>query len=60
MESSFKATDEARAKARAFIEDEKQFRLGFLPTGQSNPITAALEYLHIGREPRAVRGPSCA
>ena len=43
MKSSFKATDAARAKARAFIENEKQFHLGFLPTEQSNPITATLE-----------------
>jgi len=33
----------AREKARAFIENEKQFQLGFLPTEQSNPITASLE-----------------
>jgi len=36
-------TDSARAKARDFIENEKQFQLGFLPTEQSNPITATLE-----------------
>ena len=33
----------ARAKARDFIDNEKQFQLGFLPTEQSNPITATLE-----------------
>ena len=33
----------ARQKARDFIENEKQFHLGFLPTEQSNPITATLE-----------------
>ena len=36
-------TDEIRAKARDFIDNEKQFHLGFLPTEQSNPITATLE-----------------
>ena len=36
-------TDTARAKARDFIDNEKQFHLGFLPTEQSNPITATLE-----------------
>ena len=36
-------TDEVRAKARDFIDNEKQFHLGFLPTEQSNPITATLE-----------------
>lgn len=36
-------SDAATAKARDFIENEKQFQLGFLPTEQSNPITATLE-----------------
>ena len=36
-------TDGAKAKARDFIDNEKQFQLGFLPTEQSNPITATLE-----------------
>ena len=36
-------SDVAAAKARDFIENEKQFQLGFLPTEQSNPITATLE-----------------
>lgn len=36
-------SDAARAKARDFIENETQFHLGFLPTEQSNPITATLE-----------------
>ena len=35
--------DTARAKAKAFVENEKQFQLGFLPTECSNPITATLE-----------------
>ena len=35
--------ESARAKARDFIDNEKQFQLGFLPTEQSNPITATLE-----------------
>ena len=36
-------TEAAKAKAKAFIDNEKQFQLGFLPTEQSNPITATLE-----------------
>ena len=36
-------TESAKAKARDFIENERQFQLGFLPTEQSNPITATLE-----------------
>ena len=43
MDSSMNITDTARAKARDFIDNEKQFHLGFLPTEQSNPITATLE-----------------
>ena len=35
--------ESTRAKARDFIDNEKQFQLGFLPTEQSNPITATLE-----------------
>ena len=33
----------ARAKAKDFVENAKQFQLGFLPTECSNPITATLE-----------------
>ena len=36
-------TESARNRARDFIDNEKQFHLGFLPTEQSNPITATLE-----------------
>ena len=36
-------SESARQKARDFIENERQFQLGFLPTEQSNPITATLE-----------------
>ena len=36
-------TDAVRKRARDFIDNEKQFHLGFLPTEQSNPITATLE-----------------
>ena len=36
-------SDSAKANARDFIDNEKQFQLGFLPTEQSNPITATLE-----------------
>ena len=38
-----KITESARKRARDFIDNEKQFHLGFLPTEQSNPITATLE-----------------
>ena len=40
---TFACSDSAKAKARDFIDNEKQFHLGFLPTEQSNPITATLE-----------------
>ena len=40
---AFECSDKAKAKARDFIDNEKQFQLGFLPTEQSNPITATLE-----------------
>ncbi len=40
---AFDCPESAKAKARDFIDNEKQFHLGFLPTEQSNPITATLE-----------------
>ena len=40
---AFDCSDAVKAKARDFIDNEKQFHLGFLPTEQSNPITATLE-----------------
>ena len=40
---AFECSETAKAKARDFIDNEKQFHLGFLPTEQSNPITATLE-----------------
>ena len=40
---AFECSAAAKAKARDFIDNEKQFHLGFLPTEQSNPITATLE-----------------
>ena len=40
---NIKISNTARGKARDFIDNEKQFHLGFLPTEQSNPITATLE-----------------
>ena len=43
MNSTITITDSAKRKARNFIDNEKQFQLGFLPTEQSNPITATLE-----------------
>ena len=36
-------TASAADRARDFVDNEKQFQLGFLPTEQSNPITATLE-----------------
>ena len=41
--SGFTCSGAARERARRFVEDEKAFHLGFLPTEQSNPITATLE-----------------
>ena len=43
MKNSIPTSAAAKAKARDFIENERQFHLGFLPTEQSNPITATLE-----------------
>ena len=43
MRMKAEITETARAKARNFIDNEKQFQLGFLPTECSNPITATLE-----------------
>jgi len=43
MNEDFEISESAKAKARDFIDNEKQFQLGFLPTEQSNPITATLE-----------------
>ena len=43
MMTKMNADERARARARDFIDNEKQFQLGFLPTEQSNPITATLE-----------------
>ncbi len=40
---AFDCSDAVKAKAQDFIDNEKQFHLGFLPTEQSNPITATLE-----------------
>ena len=40
---ALECSDAAKAKARDFIDNERQFQLGFLPTEQSNPITATLE-----------------
>ena len=43
LDMKLEITASATAKARNFIDNEKQFQLGFLPTEQSNPITATLE-----------------
>ena len=43
MVGAFECSEAVKAKARDFIDNEKQFHLGFLPTEQSNPITATLE-----------------
>ncbi|MDD3543873.1 MAG: hypothetical protein PHG96_00775 [Kiritimatiellae bacterium] len=40
---AFECSASVKAKARDFIDNQKQFHLGFLPTEQSNPITATLE-----------------
>ena len=39
----YRPTPSSAAKAREFVENQKSFRLGFLPTEQANPITASLE-----------------
>ena len=39
----YRPTPTAKAKAMDFVENQKSFRLGFLPTERSNPITASLE-----------------
>jgi len=39
----FESTPASRARAAEFRENQKSFRLGFLPTERSNPITASLE-----------------
>ena len=41
--TAFTCSEAVKAKARDFIDNEKQFHLGFIPTEQSNPITATLE-----------------
>jgi len=41
--AAYECSPAVRAKARDFVENERQFHLGFLPTEQSNPITATLE-----------------
>ena len=43
MAGAFECSEAVKARARDFIDNEKQFHLGFLPTEQSNPITATLE-----------------
>lgn len=40
---SFTCSVEVEAKARDFLENQRSFRLGFLPTEQSNPLTVSLE-----------------
>ena len=41
--AEFVCSEASRRRAADFIENEKQFHLGFLPTEQSNPLTAGLE-----------------
>ena len=41
--TAFTCSEAVKAKARDFIDNEKQFHRGFIPTEQSNPITATLE-----------------
>ena len=36
-------SEKAKLQALDFIENEKQFHLGFLPTEQSNPLTKNLD-----------------
>ena len=39
----FRPTPTSMRKAKDFVENQKSFRLGFLPTERANPITASLE-----------------
>ena len=41
--AEFVCSEASRRRAADFIENEKQFHLGFLPTERSNPLTASLE-----------------
>ena len=50
MTDDFEIGPSAKAKARDFIDNEKQFQLGFLPTEQSkgdepSPVQIALGHL---------------
>ena len=40
---AFECSPTAKVAARDFVERQKSFRLGFLPTERSNPLTASLE-----------------
>ena len=42
-EYAFRPTPTSMRKAKDFVENQKSFRLGFLPTERANPITASLE-----------------
>ena len=42
-EYRYEPTATSSVAAREFVEGQKSFRLGFLPTERSNPITASLE-----------------
>ena len=39
----YQPTEASSARAREFIENQRSFRLGFLPTERANPLTASLE-----------------
>ena len=43
VDRKIEISEGARKRARDFIENQKSFRLGFLPTERANPITASLE-----------------
>ena len=53
---AFECSPAAKAQAREFVENQKSFRLGFLPTEMSNPITASLEQ-DFGRS--TIEGVAC-
>ena len=42
-DTGFSCSDAAKARARDFIENERQFHLGFLPTERSNSVTSPMK-----------------
>ncbi|MDD5484401.1 MAG: sugar phosphate isomerase, partial [Kiritimatiellae bacterium] len=53
--SGYIMSNDYRNKAAAFAAGEKAFRLGFLPTEQSNPLTRGLDRIMAADTPAGVR-----